>query len=599
MDTMNHGQAVSAKYLVLGHMPADASPETHIAAGEWCFLEREDIFPDWETTFEVAPRYSPDFLEHQEALHEALGWGCALLHEYAAERNSDLPSPLSPYVWEVLYGTWLTVATPILLQTYRQYELLLRSYGHLDLTVQILPESAFTLFRHSTMVSWWPHSMSAERMYWHLSRLFELQCPETWRLAPDCEAPQPFVASAVMTPSERLKLWTQCKLGKIPPQGLGMRAIVREAVKYGIDHLADALPVCRTRFLSVRQRFLISLGLLANRKRRPQRYILLRDVYPCCTDIPQWFRGLFWTFLPEFMRNMEEEVRPRRGFFSKRIAVTYAYDRKTAVQFASHVAAEKEIFGIQHSPFYGLLSRQFRHVIEETRHAGFISWGHSRMHPNNTIPLPPLGMAATYNTHREKEPVLYFSMNGPSPFWWSHMGYGPSCKEFRCLLTCFINSLSPAVRKATMLRPYPHYTGAFDQDGWIKSRFPDIRMNLDDARHLEWLPGCRISITDYLSSVPGQSFIFNTPTVLIVRQRDYDFASDEGKRLYDAMYAVKIAHATHVDAATFVNGVWDSVPAWWYSKPVQDVRAAYLDFDAAMLDVKRPLWVWMKTVAAM
>ena len=36
--------------LVFDSMPGNASPDSHIAAGAWCFAGREELFPGWDGT---------------------------------------------------------------------------------------------------------------------------------------------------------------------------------------------------------------------------------------------------------------------------------------------------------------------------------------------------------------------------------------------------------------------------------------------------------------------------------------------------------------------------------------------------------------------
>ena len=57
--------------LVLGPMPLKAAPQTHIAAGPWCFAEREDFFPDWEENYLFAPDPLLDRNEEDRLIREA------------------------------------------------------------------------------------------------------------------------------------------------------------------------------------------------------------------------------------------------------------------------------------------------------------------------------------------------------------------------------------------------------------------------------------------------------------------------------------------------------------------------------------------------
>ena len=34
--------------LVIGRIPADFDPKTHVALGPWCFAGAEHIWPDWD-----------------------------------------------------------------------------------------------------------------------------------------------------------------------------------------------------------------------------------------------------------------------------------------------------------------------------------------------------------------------------------------------------------------------------------------------------------------------------------------------------------------------------------------------------------------------
>ena len=48
-------------------MPEGATPETHLAAGPWCFAGREELFPDWEARFSFAPEPLRDAAARERA----------------------------------------------------------------------------------------------------------------------------------------------------------------------------------------------------------------------------------------------------------------------------------------------------------------------------------------------------------------------------------------------------------------------------------------------------------------------------------------------------------------------------------------------------
>ena len=57
--------------LVLGAMPRGAEPESHWAAGPWCFAGEEDFFPDWEDRFVFAPEPLRDLKVLERTAKEA------------------------------------------------------------------------------------------------------------------------------------------------------------------------------------------------------------------------------------------------------------------------------------------------------------------------------------------------------------------------------------------------------------------------------------------------------------------------------------------------------------------------------------------------
>jgi len=51
----NRAEPAVAKRLVVGTVPHDFSPDTHLALGPWCFFKAEDRYPEWDTLAFVDP----------------------------------------------------------------------------------------------------------------------------------------------------------------------------------------------------------------------------------------------------------------------------------------------------------------------------------------------------------------------------------------------------------------------------------------------------------------------------------------------------------------------------------------------------------------
>ena len=77
--------------LVLGPMPLKAAPQTHIAAGPWCFAEREDFFPDWEENYLFAPDPLLDRNEEDRLIREAETLAADVIPRLSGELQPDTP----------------------------------------------------------------------------------------------------------------------------------------------------------------------------------------------------------------------------------------------------------------------------------------------------------------------------------------------------------------------------------------------------------------------------------------------------------------------------------------------------------------------------
>ena len=57
------------KKLIIGAVPKNFSLDTHIPLGPFCFLNREELFPDWENIdFEQDPAFSREILKEYDEL---------------------------------------------------------------------------------------------------------------------------------------------------------------------------------------------------------------------------------------------------------------------------------------------------------------------------------------------------------------------------------------------------------------------------------------------------------------------------------------------------------------------------------------------------
>ena len=102
------------RHLVLGLMPRGADPDTHWAAGPWCFDTEEDFFPGWEDSFVFGrePLRDPATLDRAVLMAQsltvdsipALGRHLLDLQRRRAEENNPVSTLLGPDEIDFVYA---------------------------------------------------------------------------------------------------------------------------------------------------------------------------------------------------------------------------------------------------------------------------------------------------------------------------------------------------------------------------------------------------------------------------------------------------------------------------------------------------------------
>ena len=110
------------RHLVLGLMPRGADPDTHWAAGPWCFDTEEDFFPGWEDSFVFGrePLRDPATLDRAVLMAQsltvdsipALGRHLLDLQRRRAEENNPVSTLLGPDEIDLPGVYWETQLTP-------------------------------------------------------------------------------------------------------------------------------------------------------------------------------------------------------------------------------------------------------------------------------------------------------------------------------------------------------------------------------------------------------------------------------------------------------------------------------------------------------
>jgi putative transferase (TIGR04331 family) len=606
MSSINADKAANPQYLIFGTMPEDASPRTHIAAGEWCFLNREDIFPDWENTFAIARSHVPaDGAEAIAEMRKATAWSMAKLHRYADEKTRTGMEAMQPYVWELLFGKWAITAGLSLAYAYHMLRRLIEDYGQLPLQVPVAAASPKRTWPDATHLYY--DTGQAEGMFWLLSRLMEHMAPPAWRLESVAQEPASPPAhlsenqnSGFVTELYRnVILWLRAKRGKIPASDVkGMRGILRTFLKRLFIPPTSLLPIPQFPFTSQWQRLCVSAALIfAGEKSSNAR--TMRDIYPGTgEEFPHFFDDIFWSMLPRTLEGVETKVKARSGLLRAYIVDSaFLSDSGSVVRYAGRVRAGARLVTAQHAPSYAFVHPDLPYRAEEGRHHHFCTWGDQVAITSHPVKTPPFAYMKIANSHKERVPTLYYVMAGLCPVVTaSSLGVRQSVRQYRNDSIMFIESLTEDIRKNLVLRPYPGVVACFDGTSWAARRYPDIPLHVGEFTKA--VKKCRITAVDYsFGSAFGQPLMINSPLVWFFRRESYPF-SQQGLELCERFRQAGILHDSPEQAAAFIAAIWDDVSGWWNSEPVQSARLAYLRADAD-ITIAHPLKTWIRAAYSM
>lgn len=241
------------RHLVLGLMPRGADPDTHWAAGPWCFDTEEDFFPGWEDSFVFGrePLRDPATLDRAVLMAQsltvdsipALGRHLLDLQRRRAEENNPVSTLLGPdeidlpgVYWETLLTPWACTVARQLVERWLRVRAMVEDWGHLPLHVELLPEDCAFSFatEHDFVMS---GALGADWNTWLMSRLLEAVWPERWTRSyalPVCASYGRLIPPEDSgSLKQRLRAWARSCVLRLPcPPLRGMR--LHQALRYSL-----------------------------------------------------------------------------------------------------------------------------------------------------------------------------------------------------------------------------------------------------------------------------------------------------------------------------------------------------------------------------
>ena len=563
--------------LFLASIDNTFDPDKDVALDPWCFVGREDVYPDWQQLDFIDPIPRLEDIESEHA--KIRPWLAHLVKGLTGELNAFHGTDYSEDFWRIMTMTWLI-------------ELVQRAWKHYLLIEQVIEKVGSRPMRATVWTDpvSWPFSTidqfyqcllhGREFNWWIDSQLLAALAPDHWTLVPATQPPDP---AGLINPRDTAT----------DPKGFG-RLIRRIKLSLGYTDIVG------TKWRGV------ALSIFANLlSRNPSHHKVQPDTNFFPEDVfPEKFLTVFDRIMHATMpraygEEFDKYVKVARSYPTRpgrlRLGtLSYWNDEEKYIAAIAHEAGEK-LIQTQHGGGYGLVAVNLKPAEIEYRFDAFLSWGWTehRDYTGRFIPLPSPLLSRMADQHRETTGGLIIVGDAPR-LRKSRIDQRPRAADyFRCIPSSleFIRGLDKSVREKTLFRPYLRASIDIDLMAGIHKQFPDIPALTGDLH--AGMMGCRIVVLQAPGTTMNITMAANTPTIC-VWDKEFFCYSPESQSYFDALEDANILFYDEAEAARHINAVWDDVDGWWQSEEVQKVRRNWSE-KFACTD-RFWWWQWMKAL---
>lgn len=548
--------------LVLGPMPLKAAPQTHIAAGPWCFAEREDFFPDWEENYLFAPDPLLDRNEEDRLIREAETLAADVIPRLSGELQPDTPLPDA--YWETLLAPFTITVAKLIAQFWSLIRHTVGTWKEIPLTVELLPRNcSFTFGTDADVVL--HGSLNPVCCQWILSQLLRPVLPEAWKARELESVSEEYVQSPASDFRKNVHDTLRSLMLHMPfPRMKGMT--LKQALSYSSSLLHPSRYGDRSR--SLKETFSSSSGCTA-------------------PDLPLDCGFIFSAMLPRSVKELRHPHSAPRRMFKPRVraASIIAYeDAAYRQKLAIWRARGGRLLYVQHGGNYGQMKRICAmEFVEYTQHA-FATWGWTEYEGSmgrkagkgNFIPLPYPQLNRLRDAWHGQESQTLIAVGTEMPTVAYQLDSHPTPSQFiqyRDDKQWFFEALGPAIREKTLYRPYFPVPGTLQDAQWLLPRFPHVHLCSGPLE--PQILSCRLLVLDHHGTTLLEAMAANIPTVCYWNPEFWP-VTGEFADILSRMKPLGMWNSSAEEAAIKVRAVWDDPSGWWSSREVQNVRDEFL-----------------------
>jgi putative transferase (TIGR04331 family) len=566
------------KKLILGVLPPNYSPETHIPLGPFCFFNHEQIFSDWENIkFEQDPVSSKEILKFFDELTTA--YSRKVLVEIAEYLNKINKVEYSLRFWKIIAFPWLLSFVQCVFERQKRIMNILERYSKSSLEVDLLLDNIEWNFRdnYDFQINGIMNPLFNE---WLFSRMLESNTPNSWKIN-------------YVDKSHEYKITKKNKT-------------LKGKVKHSINKLLAIISPFQPGYGFTKiEKMIFNVILYIKYFIYPSAYgkddISNQDEYHDMNI--EWkfeFKSLLYATIPSALRELNyihRDINKYKLSNVSVISVQSVYDSFTIMPrlaFSSTNYGTK-IIGMQHGGHtYGTAYSDCTSEEMEYRLDHFITWGWRRHgdHKGNFIDLPSPMLSKIRNTHCQKNDHLVFVGTGVRLYTQRFQSAPQPNQQIAYLKEKqhFLHNLESNIYSSVYYRNNPISPIFFDDLKYIKQHFPDIKIlkgQLDNR-----LLKSKLLVLDHPGTTFNKAFAANIPTIAYWDDEHWPMC-EEADALFKLLKDCGILYKNGEQAASKVNEIWNDIGGWWHGTQIQNVREMWSNKYARTSKNWRSEWVKM------
>lgn len=530
-------------------MPPDASPETHLAAGPWCFLGKEQDCPDWPDRYAFAsePLASEDKVRPAARAAQCL---CVKIIRRTAILINGSCAPSDEY-WEILLAPWAINLASILVERSLRCRAMLEEWGDLELLVPVLPEECDFAFRNESDVVL-RGSLNVEFNHWLFSRLLEYNWPANWQ---------------------------KIKLNKVSVHSGAPKRKWRKLLR----GMTSSLAFPPIKGMNLQQALKLSMALRhpCHSSDRTLDFAREFDFQPDLDAIPlpNNIDIFIHAALPASIRMLKHPEITRRSSRPRlRVAdISWQEDAKYRQKLAIWRAQGNRIAHSQHGGNYGVVRIPCSAEITEYSQDIFFSWGwkHQGSAKGNFVPLPSLLLSSERDSWTSGRHLIFVGAEMAAYSY--RLDSRPTPMQFlqyRKAKAHFFRAVGASICEQALYRPYFPVPGTFEDAEWLLPQFPSLKKCTGPL----WpqIQHCKLVVLDHHGTTLLEAMAGDIPMICYWNPSFWP-VTETFKHTLDLLADAGIWHSEAEEAASKVREIWDDVTGWWTSESVQKARSGFCE----------------------